>query len=159
MKIIIRKIKLSDAKEIAKILSNKEVLKKLNPKHPFPVPTDYIKNKIPIDKEKWRNGLAYKFVILEDDKIAGQISLYNPNKDKNSYEIGYFVGYDFWNKGIATKAVNQIVEFAFKKLKLEKVWSVISKNNPASIRVLRKAGFEKISEDNKRVRLEIKFKK
>ncbi|MCL5018547.1 MAG: GNAT family N-acetyltransferase [Candidatus Pacearchaeota archaeon] len=141
MEISLRKIKTSDAKYIAKILSNKEVLKTLDPKHPFPVPIDYVKNKIPLDKENWKKGSAYKFVILGDDKVVGQISLYNPDKNKKSYEVGYFIGYDYWNKGITTNAVKQIIEFGFKKLNLEKVWSVVPKRNPASIKVLKKAGF------------------
>ncbi len=154
MKISIRKIRLSDAQEISKILSNKEMLKTLNPKHPVTV--KYVKDRIPIDKKNWKKGLAYKFVILGSNKIVGQISLYNPSKDKKSYEIGYFVGYDFWNKGIATNAVKQIVKFGFKRLKLEKIWSIVLKKNPASIKVLKNAGFEKISENNRGIRLENK---
>lgn len=151
MNIKLRKIKKADAKYIAEILSNKKMLKTLDPSHPFPMPVSYVENKIPIDQMNWKKGRAYKFVILNNRKIVGQISLYNPNKSKNKYEIGYFVSEKFWNKGIATKAIQKITNFGFDKLKISKLWANPSINNPASSRALEKAGFklEKIKNKQK----------
>lgn len=149
-KIEIKKIKKSYAKDIAKILSDKEILKTLNPVHPYPVPESYIKDKISKDIKNWKTGQAYKFVITIDKKVAGQISLYRPNKNKKSYELGYFIGKDSWNKGIATIAVNEILKFGFKKLNLNEIISKVSINNPASYKVLKKTGFKIIKKTNKK---------
>ena len=155
MNIELRKIRRADAKDIAKILSNKKVLKTLDPGHPFPMPISYVEDKIPIDQTNWKKGKAYKFVILNNKKIVGQISLYNPNKSKNKYEIGCFVGEKFWNKGIATKAIQKIAKFGFNKLKISKMWAVPSINNPASSRALEKAGFKLEGIKNKQMFWEI----
>jgi len=48
----------------------------------------------------------------------------------------------FWNKGIATEAIKQIIKFGFSRLKLTKIWAGTIINNPASGRALEKAGFK-----------------
>ena len=74
-KIEIKKIKKSYAKDIAKILSDKEILKTLNPVHPYPVPESYIKDKISKDIKNWKTEKACKFVILVNKKVVGQITI------------------------------------------------------------------------------------
>ncbi|MDD5699925.1 MAG: GNAT family N-acetyltransferase [Candidatus Nanoarchaeia archaeon] len=92
---------------------------------------------------------SYKFAILANGQFAGGIVLENPNKDKDSYEIGCFVAREYWNKGIATKATKKMLDFGFNKLKLNKIWAGVDINNPASSRVLEKLGF-KLRKTNKK---------
>ncbi len=62
---------------------------------------------------------------------------------RNSAELGYFIGEPFWNKGIATKAVELITNYVFEALKIVRIYSPIFEYNLASQRVLEKCGFEK----------------
>lgn len=137
MKIELRKLKISDAKELQKLRNDKEVNKYLQ-ESPYPYTLRDAKKSI----KKGLRKDTYKFAILVNDQLAGTISLYNPNKNKKVFEIGYFVARSYWNKGIGTEAVKRITEFGFKKLKLVRIWALISSDNPMSSRVLEKAGFK-----------------
>lgn len=86
---------------------------------------------------------GYYFTILADGKIAGQISLGYPSICRSTYGVGYAVGRKFWNQGICTEALKQIVRFGFDELTLHTIVGDNSSDNPASGRVLEKAGFKK----------------
>lgn len=56
-------------------------------------------------------------------------------------EIGYWLGEPFWGRGIATAAVKQTTEYAFQALGLARLQASVFEWNPASARVLEKAGY------------------
>ena len=60
----------------------------------------------------------------------------------NSAEIGYVLSSKFWNKGIASEAVNEILKFAFCRLDLQRVEAIFLPENEKSRRVLRKCGMK-----------------
>lgn len=82
------------------------------------------------------------FGIDVDGAIVGSISL-KPGTDieRVSCEIGYWIGREFWGRGIATDAVVGMTRYAFDQLKFTRVFAVPFTRNPASCRVLEKAGF------------------
>jgi RimJ/RimL family protein N-acetyltransferase len=55
--------------------------------------------------------------------------------------IGYWLGQPFWGRGIATAALGQLTEYAFKAHGLRRISSVVMAPNIASARVLEKAGY------------------
>ncbi len=57
--------------------------------------------------------------------------------------VGYYVGRKYWGRGYATRAVELIAAYAFESLKLVRLEAGVFAWNPASIRVLEKAGFER----------------
>jgi len=57
--------------------------------------------------------------------------------------LGYWVGEAFWGRGIMTEAVKLIVDYGFKNLDIVRIQAGVLSNNPASMRVLEKAGFIK----------------
>lgn len=86
---------------------------------------------------------SYGFTILADGKIAGEIVLEYPSVCRSTYRVGFAVGRKFWNQGICTEALKQIVRFAFDELKIHKIAGDNDSDNPASGRVFEKAGFMK----------------
>ncbi|MGB5303829.1 MAG: GNAT family N-acetyltransferase, partial [Gemmatimonadota bacterium] len=56
-------------------------------------------------------------------------------------ELGYWIGLPFWGRGYATEAVVAMVEYGFKELGLNRIFAHHLARNPASGRVLEKAGF------------------
>jgi RimJ/RimL family protein N-acetyltransferase len=89
---------------------------------------------------------AYYFTILADGEIAGEIMLEHPSVCRSTYRVGYAVGRKYWNQGICTEALKQIVRFAFDELKIHKIACDTESDNPASLRVLEKGGFRKEEE-------------
>ena len=55
--------------------------------------------------------------------------------------IGYWLGEPFWGKGIATFALKKATSYAFSKFQLERLQAAVFEWNPASARVLEKAGY------------------
>ena len=143
---------MKDAESLTELINNKYVMKELVG-YPFPCPLSRIKKDIEKGLKDWDNKKAYAFTILADGKIAGQIFLEKPSKNKKIYTLGFFVGKKFWNKGIATKAIKSIVILWFNKLGLDKIVGDNDSDNPASGRAMEKAGFElkKTKKDKKGV--------
>ena len=77
-----------------------------------------------------------------DGRAVGGISLH-PSEDVHrlTAELGYWLAEPFWGRGIATAAVNAIVGHGFALLPLVRIEAHVFANNPASARVLEKAGF------------------
>ena len=135
----IKKISLLHAKELKHIIDNKEI--KWHAKDIcYPYPLAKVKKYI-LGQLKLKNYL--EFTILVDSKFVGTISLEKIDKIKKEASIGYWVAKSFRGKGIATKAVKQVVNLGFNKLKLKRIYAKVGKYNVQSIGVLEKAGFEK----------------
>lgn len=60
-----------------------------------------------------------------------------------SARIGYWVGEPFWDRGIATAAVRALTPHAMGAYGLRGMEGAVLVWNPASIRILEKAGYER----------------
>jgi RimJ/RimL family protein N-acetyltransferase len=58
-------------------------------------------------------------------------------------EIWYLVAPESWGKGVATEAAGHLLDFGFGELGLHRIWATCLPENPASARVLEKAGMRK----------------
>lgn len=140
---IIRPIKEGDSLVLANILNNKGLLKYLDSKHPPQITEEYIRDGIKKDIQNKEEKKVYKFVVLDGNEVRGTISLYNPDANKQAYEIGYFIGKDYWGTGLATEAIKEIVKWGLEELKVKRIFAEVDKKNIASNRALEKAGFKK----------------
>lgn len=82
------------------------------------------------------------FAIEVDGEACGGVGIeLGDDVDRRTGEIGYWLGRAHWNRGIATEAVRAVVEYAFETFDLARLEARIYEGNPASARVLEKAGF------------------
>lgn len=60
--------------------------------------------------------------------------------------MGYVISQDYWNKGIATEAANEVIKFGFNEMDLVRIQARCVVENIGSARVMEKAGmsFERI---------------
>jgi RimJ/RimL family protein N-acetyltransferase len=79
-------------------------------------------------------------VVNECAEIVGEIH-FVVSDDKNSAEMGYMTAKEFEGRGIATAAVEQMVDYGFRILKLRRIWARTGLHKTDSQRVLEKAGF------------------
>lgn len=56
--------------------------------------------------------------------------------------LGYWVGAEFASQGIMTQALRILLDYVFRELKLHRVEANIQPENAASIRLVRRCGFE-----------------
>jgi len=87
---------------------------------------------------------AYGFLMCrrEDGAVVGAISLFNIVRlHVQNGIVGYFVGAPHVRRGYATEALQLVLRFAFRKLKLHRVEASIQPHNAASIALVKRAGF------------------
>ena len=58
-----------------------------------------------------------------------------------SAELGYWLGEPYWGRGVMTEAVRAFTDWSFARFALHRIYAVPYATNPASARVLEKAGF------------------
>lgn len=84
------------------------------------------------------------WAIEIEGAAVGGVSLH-PGRDVHRYsaELGYWLGRRLWGRGIMTKVVTGFSGVAMSAFHLHRLFSTVYANNPASARVLEKAGFER----------------
>jgi RimJ/RimL family protein N-acetyltransferase len=82
------------------------------------------------------------FAIEIEEQAVGGISII-PQTDvqKITAEIGFWLGEKYWNRGIITNAVKQMLEHTFENFSFTKIFATVFEYNTASMKVLKKAGF------------------
>lgn len=81
------------------------------------------------------------FLVCIDGDPVGSIGLESPNEAWGSVEVGYMIAPSEWGNGYATDALRAVCGYAFEERRLNKVYAGAYATNPASCRVLEKAGF------------------
>lgn len=111
---------------------------------PFPYRERDAQNWVEMQQEMFNETRGYVFAIyLRDSKVfVGGCGLHL-DVSHNKAEIGYWIGEEFWQNGIATEAARALLDFGFNRLVLNKVYATCFKGNKASARVLKKLKFEK----------------
>ena len=87
------------------------------------------------------------YAIIYEKKIVGCVGLlFYPNFQhdwgKDSAQIGYWVGEEYQNRGICTKASKILIQRAFKDLNVKAIYATYYIDNLKSKRVLEKLGFK-----------------
>lgn len=78
--------------------------------------------------------------ILFGGSVAGNIGAWTDGKDRL---VGYWIGREFWGRGIASSALVQFLSHETARPMTARV----VQHNAASIRVLQKAGFTLVGEE------------
>src|SRR6266511_2216552 len=139
MKVVLREWKKSDVAALAKIANNKKIWDNVRDRLPYP----YTKK----DAKEWlalvkKQKTVTTFCIEADGKLAGSIGLtLKDDVYRKNAEIGYFIGEEYWGKGIATEAVNQLVDYIQKNFNVVRIYAEVFEYNTASMKVLEKNGF------------------
>ncbi|HEV8253929.1 MAG TPA: GNAT family protein [Vicinamibacteria bacterium] len=136
----VRSLRTEDAAEIAAHANDRRVWMNLRDAFPHPYRL--------ADAEAFIEGaLAQspprRFAIEVDGHPVGGIG-YTPHTDveRIGAEIGYWLGAAFWGRGIATAAVRALSAHLFAAhAELRRLYAVPFAWNPASARVLEKAGY------------------
>ncbi|GHO44609.1 GNAT family N-acetyltransferase [Ktedonospora formicarum] len=94
----------------------------------------------------WHKILAdettYNQTILAHGQVAGHIASYKSDAFDGP-EVTYWIGKSYWGQGIATRALSLFL----KLQKVRPIYGRAAKDNPGSLRVLAKCGFNPIGED------------
>ena len=141
MKVSIRPWAKGDENDLVLQANNIKIFNNVRDLFPYPYTLE--------DGEKWIQlnqniSPAENMAILADGKIAGSIGL-KTQEDiyRKNAEVGYFLGEQYWGKGIASIALKQFIEYVFKTFPITRIFAPVFSNNKASQRVLEKNRFRK----------------
>ncbi|MDB5023144.1 MAG: family N-acetyltransferase [Mucilaginibacter sp.] len=97
----------------------------------------------------WVNNLVgqdplVNFAITINEEVAGGIGL-EPRQDvyRKTAILGYWLREELWGRGMMTEAVKLLTGYAFTQLGFIRIQASVYSKNPASMRVLEKAGYQK----------------
>jgi ribosomal-protein-alanine N-acetyltransferase len=101
-----------------------------------------------INKNIEKGGTYYWAITLTDTKqLAGTVCLFDFSSEKKCCEIGYELSTKFQGQGIMQEAVKRVIDFAFEKLKLNKILAFTHSENEQSSKLLLKLNFVKATEN------------
>jgi len=86
---------------------------------------------------------VYNRAILVDGRAAGGIGIIlQDDVYCKSAELGYWLGEDYWGRGIVSEAAAEICVYAFANFDIVRIFAAPFAGNLGSRRVLEKTGFE-----------------
>jgi [ribosomal protein S5]-alanine N-acetyltransferase len=137
---IIRRLTSEDAGELAAVLvENREFLARSSPVQGRRFFT------AEGQRERLESDGSERFAILDGGRIAGVVSVSNVVRDPlESATLGYWVAERVNGRGLATRAVGEVIGIAFEELGLHRLEAATLVDNTPSQRVLEKNGFERI---------------
>lgn len=146
------------ADEIARLANDEEIYRKIGAhSYPFPYKKENALDFFNINRSIGNEVFMIDFLIFYGRRIAGVIGLSDINRTDMNAHIGYWVGKEFRNLGVATESVDLICNFARDDLKLVRLHTKVLEYNLASLRVLLKNGFKVEGYERKVFRFEGKY--
>lgn len=80
-------------------------------------------------------------ISVADEAVGGIGFTLQPDVGHRSAEIGYWLGENFWGRGLATDALRAVTHYAFGNFDICRLFAHVFEWNGASARVLEKAGY------------------
>ena len=100
----------------------------------------YSKGYVDYLQSVYREGSFYDWgvILLDSGRQIGTCGFTSFDFENHSAQIGYVLHTDHHGKGIATEAVGAVLDFGFRKLKLQRIEGRFMEENLASRRVMEK---------------------
>jgi RimJ/RimL family protein N-acetyltransferase len=109
---------------------------------PSPFPVAMAMSWVTARLDRWTRGGGPTYAITERElgpNLIGTISMRSVPRDRRA-ELGYWLGHASWGRGLASEAVQRILQWAFVESNLHRVYAQVIASNRRSHRVLEKAG-------------------
>jgi [ribosomal protein S5]-alanine N-acetyltransferase len=142
----LRPLELDDADELLRVnLENREFFAARESRRPGGYYTVDVQRARIADAQKMldeRTGVLFGVFLCGTGELIGVLGLFGVIRGGfQEARIGYMIAERHSGRGYATEAVNLSLPFAFETLDLHRLETGVQLDNPASMRVLAKAGF------------------
>ena len=128
-----------DEESLSRYASNRQIWNNVRDFFPYPY--------TPRDAHSWvrSNKSTHQpnnFAIEIDGRAVGNIG-FTVKDDIYRYnaEIGYWLGEDYWRRGIMTEAVPVVTDYIFENFQVNRIFACVLEGNLGSMRVLETAGY------------------
>lgn len=142
-RLILRRIAMSDAKDIFAYSCDEEVARHVlwTAQRSIGEAKEYCRFMM----RKYRNDEPSSWGIIEKktNKLVGTIGFMDYSEDNASVEVGYSLARWVWNCGYMTEALRRVIDYAFETMDLNRIEAQHEVTNPSSGRVMEKCGMKK----------------
>jgi len=147
-RLVLRSLKESDLPRLAKLLDVWEVVRWLVVV-PYPYTLHDARDFFAEINECHGEGKEQFFALSfkDDDRLIGGVGLHPPraiDHDDGDVEIGYWLGLDYWGRGLITEAAKRVRDIGFSWPSTKALVSTTDPKNMASQRVLTKLGLRNL---------------
>jgi [ribosomal protein S5]-alanine N-acetyltransferase len=129
-----------DREAIVRHANNRKISINLRDRFPYPYTT--------ADARNWLESVIgfepeTNFAIdVAGEAVGGIGFVLQHDVGRRSAEIGYWLGEEYWGRGIVTEALIAVTDHAFANYDLCRLYAHVFEWNGASARVLEKAGYQ-----------------
>ena len=137
-RLVLKKLVDADKERLVSLIGDFRVSKTLS-NVPYPYTLD--------DADEWLkivDNEEFNLNIFLNDDLIGGIGL-TPTED-DFYELGYWLGVEYWGQGYATESVMELLNYAKSNTPCEQFKANAFKENVASAKVLEKNGFKRVED-------------
>lgn len=91
---------------------------------------------------RYKDTKNYQWCIecKSNHQAIGSMAIVHMEEEINSVEIGYCIGEEYWNRGITSEALKEVIRFLFEKVECNRIYARHDLQNPNSGKVMKKAG-------------------
>ena len=145
-RLILRQLEMKDISDVVRNVNNIKVSKWL-----LVVPYPYkkkdaifwIKSSAKKAKAKPRKDYSFGIELKESKEVIGGIGISSIKPDQGTASIGYWLGEDHWRYGYGSEALEKLLDFAFRDLKIRRLEAGVFAGNSSSGKLLEKYGFKR----------------
>jgi ribosomal-protein-alanine N-acetyltransferase len=142
---ILREIRSSDGQAFFNYVHNKEVVRYTSDEE---LPADV--SKAEAELEYWSNlyrtgsSVYWGAADKKNDVLIGTCGFNYWNKQHDRIEISYDLDYNYWGRGIATRMVSSVTNFALSdNMGAQRVQATVVTDNERSIKLLERCGYKR----------------
>ena len=137
--VVLRKLREEDAQDLAHLANNKKIADNLRNVFPHPYTLEDAIWFINYDGTEAKD---HRWAIEYENKFTGLIGLHvKDDVYAHNLEIGYWLGEQYWGKGIMSAAIAKAVKIGFSELNCHRIYAGVFSYNIGSMRALEKNGF------------------
>ena len=150
-RLLLRPFRAGDAEDV-RLLANSHNVSRTTLNIPYPYEPGVAERWIAGHPRLWelRNSGTWAITLEGPGTLLGAITLSWIISTRG--ELGYWIGEAYWGRGYCSEAARALIEFGFGRLEMTRIVAEHLRGNPASGRVMQKAGMRHTGSRRKRDR-------
>ncbi|OJF97016.1 GNAT family N-acetyltransferase [Alkalibacterium sp. 20] len=143
-RLTLREVTPEDATAMYAYLSDKDVVTHMG-LEPYNSPSDVLNEEINWYNSIIEKGTGIRWVITkrESSVVIGSCGFLNMSREHHRAEIGFELHKDYWKQGIASEAVEAVIQHGYTNLNLERIEGIVDPTNLLCQKLMEKQGFRK----------------
>ena len=139
-RLVLRKISMNDVEDVFELRTNEEAMKYIN--RPRPKSIAEVEELI-TKMNDISARINWAITLKTEDRIIGIIGYHIIEKTNYRAEIGYMLHPKYWNTGMMSEAISEVINYGFTKMGLHSIEARIYPTNKQSAKILLKHSFNK----------------